>query len=73
MPTTKTPPQMTGPKARFRGKERQRVLTFALTRAGHAALAARLADGRFGNAASGAKGRHKDVGIVGQHFFITDL
>lgn len=38
-----TPPKMTGPKARFRGKERQRVLTFALTRAGHAALAARLA------------------------------
>jgi DNA-binding MarR family transcriptional regulator len=35
--------QMPGPKARYRGKERQRVLTFALTPAGHAALAARLA------------------------------
>jgi len=45
---TKTPDAtphklMTGPHARFRGKERQRVLTFALTPAGHAALAARLA------------------------------
>lgn len=35
--------KMTGPPARFRGKERQRVLTFALTPAGNAALAARLA------------------------------
>lgn len=34
---------LSGPRARFRGKERQRVLTFALTPAGNAALAARLA------------------------------
>jgi hypothetical protein len=46
MPGTKTPSpmqKMTGPKARFRGKVRARVLTFALTPAGNAALAARLA------------------------------
>jgi hypothetical protein len=46
MPKTTLPPttpKMTGPKARFRGKDRQRVLTFALTPAGNAALAARLA------------------------------
>lgn len=41
----KTPPtrHLTGPKARFRGKDRARVLTFALTPAGNAALTARLA------------------------------
>jgi hypothetical protein len=38
-----TTKKRSGPDARFRGKERGRVLTFALTPAGHAALAARLA------------------------------
>jgi hypothetical protein len=38
-----TPRQLTGPKARFRGKDRARVLTFTLTPAGNAALTARLA------------------------------
>jgi len=33
----------TGPKARYRGKDRERVLTFALTPDGHAALATALA------------------------------
>ena len=42
MPTT-TPRQLTGPKAKYRGKDRTRVLTFTLTPAGNAALAARLA------------------------------
>lgn len=41
--TIPTPRQLTGPKARYRGKDRARVLTFALTPAGNAALAARLA------------------------------
>ena len=35
--------QLTGPKAKYRGKDRHRVLTFMLTPASHAALAARLA------------------------------
>lgn len=38
-----TPRQLTGPKARYRGKDRHRVLTFALTPAGNAALTSRLA------------------------------
>ena len=44
-PTDAPPPMknLTGPKSRYRGKERARVLTFALTPAGNAALAARLA------------------------------
>jgi len=41
--TPRAEPKMTGPHARYRGKDRQRVLTFALTPAGNAALAARLA------------------------------
>jgi hypothetical protein len=40
---TPEPHQLTGPRARYRGKDRARVLTFALTPAGNAALAARLA------------------------------
>lgn len=42
-----TPPaiarHLTGPNAKYRGKNRYRVLTFTLTPAGNAALAARLA------------------------------
>lgn len=43
MKTPTTTHKLTGPRARFRGKVRERVLTFALTPAGTAALDARLA------------------------------
>lgn len=41
--TTTTDRPTTGPRAKYRGKDRFRVLTFALTPAGNAALTARLA------------------------------